>query len=132
MGSCCWSVSPSAGLAQVGRLAWRKMSVSLSHFHVHVFCLRTIDSMHGLYTFQVLFITFLFWLWYSRTQFSLICRTLTVLLLYSSWSVSRFVSLTGHSPELALTAVRVLYWVSRSHRAAKEMVAAITSDKVHV
>ena len=44
--------------------------------------------------------------------------------------LSRYVALSDCSPELALVAVRVLYWVSKFPKAAKELFTAITSDKV--
>ena len=44
--------------------------------------------------------------------------------------LSRYVALSDCSPELALVAVRVLYWVSKFPKAAKDLFTAITSDKV--
>ena len=44
--------------------------------------------------------------------------------------LSRYVALSDCTPELALVAVRVLYWVSKFPKAAKELFTAITSDKV--
>ena len=44
--------------------------------------------------------------------------------------LSRYVALSDCSPELALVAVRVLYWVSKFPKAAKDLFTAITSNKV--
>ena len=42
----------------------------------------------------------------------------------------RYVCVGSSLPELALTAVRVLYWVTQSHKAGRDVVTTIISDKV--
>lgn len=49
-----------------------------------------------------------------------------------TYFISRYVSLTTSSPELALLAVQLLTWVSQSHTAGCKAVNHIISDKVCV
>ena len=43
---------------------------------------------------------------------------------------SRYVCVGTSVPELALTAVQVLYWVTQSNKAGRDVVTTIISDKV--
>ena len=46
--------------------------------------------------------------------------------------LSRYVCVGNSLPELALTSVQILYWVTQSHKAGRDVVTTIVSDKVRL
>ena len=47
-------------------------------------------------------------------------------------NLSRYVCVGNSLPELALTSVQILYWVTQSHKAGRDVVTTIVGDKVRL
>ena len=45
-------------------------------------------------------------------------------------SINRYVCVGSSLPELALTSLQILYWVTQSHKAGRDVITTIVGDKV--